>query len=232
MSRSASSRQSSSTHNSFRLRFKDLQTPMSEHPHKPRSGRFREPLHRTFKQWQRSLPKYAFCLLVLATTSTSNAVAQKMSQPDQQLATVTFYAQGSQLTSGLPGSKHGIFTGRIFDGKEALVTFHEGFIGHNGRFITLQLPAGPHDFAATNGTHAKPEEHLALTVLPGQQYFLRAQNESSGFVIVESEKARLDQRTCALAHGDAPQAKPLQPKHPPAALPAQRISIEEMPSCQ
>lgn len=146
-------------------------------------------------------------------------------------ATVTFYAHGSFWTSGLPGSKHSLFVGKIFDGSNPLLSFHEGLVTKNNRFVTLHLPAGPHDFAAADGNAPKSEVHIPITLEAGKQYFFRAQDESSGIVVVTWTKARLDQVTCREAQTDAPEAKPLKPKHSTPALASSRVDLLTMPGC-
>ena len=145
-------------------------------------------------------------------------------------ATVTFYAQGL-WSSGLPGTKHGIFYGSIFDGNQRLVTFQEGFFIKNGRFLTVHLPAGAHDFIATNSKQPKREQRNPISLEPGKQYFFRAQNESSGIVIVEWEKARLDQVSHEVAQQEASRATttteastPIPPA--PCAFPTSTNSID------
>ena len=195
--------------------------PDNEQPTEMWSGRFRELLNRTFEQWQHSFRHVA---LACALCFTVGAHAQD--------ATVTFYSRGSFATSGLPGSKHGVFYGGIYDHDERLVVFHEGLIIKNNRFLTLRLPAGPHEFVASNAKRPGNEVSIPITLEPGKQYFFRAQNESSGIILVEFEKARLDQVSCGDAHKDAGDAKPLNPKHPPKTLAAMRVNTETMPSCQ
>jgi hypothetical protein len=171
--------------------------------------------------------KLAFCLFA-ALVSTA---AKSIPPPDQQTAIVTFYVHGTATGGLYPGSKHGTFDGLIFDGNNALVSFQEGIFIHNNRFITLRLPAGPHDFVATMNAEPHREGHVVVTLLPGHQYFLRAQYDNP-IVSNEGAKARLDPVTCEEAHKDAPNAKSLHPKHPSAALLTQLVSTEEMPPCQ
>ena len=41
---------------------------------------------------------------------------------------VTFYTHGSVWTSGIPGTKHDIYIGSIFDGTQRLFGFRDGFL--------------------------------------------------------------------------------------------------------
>lgn len=151
-----------------------------------------------------------------------------------QTAQVTFYVHGSRWKSGLPGTNTGIFYGSVYDGTQRIFAFHQGFFSpapKNDRFVTLAMPAGPHDFAAWYGRHPTSGQHLAVTLEPGQQYFFRAQSESRGIVEIEFEHGRLDQVTCKTAHQDAPTAKPLQVRHPLPAFVSMRMPLAEMPSC-
>ena len=146
-------------------------------------------------------------------------------------ATVTFYTHGSQIKTGLPGSKSGIFWGTIYDGNQRLFSFYEGFVPKNNRFIIVRLPAGPHDFSASFDRHPSRKYHTLISLEPGKQYFFRAQSESRGIVIVESESGRLDQTTCQAAKDEATDARPLEPKHPSQALSLIRVPAASMPSC-
>ncbi len=206
---------------------------MPNKPIKIRSGRFSVPLDRIFEQGQRSRSGSAhirFLPLILLVCAVSASAAP--GPQSTTTATVTFYAKGSNSTTGLPGSKHGIFYGQIFDSSKPLVSFYEGFVIHNGRFLTLKLVPGLHDFVATDRDKPKDEQHISVDLQPGKQYFFRAQDESSGFVIVEWRKARLDAVDCNTAHFDAGNAKPLKPRHASAEVVSERTYLEELPPCQ
>jgi hypothetical protein len=66
-----------------------------------------------------------------------------------QDALVTFYTHGSRMKGGLPGTKNGIYFGKIYDGDLQLFSFYEGVAVKNNRFVTLQMPAGNHNFSAS-----------------------------------------------------------------------------------
>ncbi len=184
------------------------------------SGRFRQPLNRIPANWRRTLLMAIICLTGFAADTRA------------QEATVTFYSHGSYLTSGVPGTKHGMFFGAIYDGAVKLTGFAEGFVEKNNRFITIHLPVGRHEFTATNSKHPGKEAKVPIVLEAGKQYFFRTQNESSGIVLIEWEKARLDQVSCAEAHNEAANARPLKPRHPPTGLAAMRVNIETTPTCQ
>src|ERR1700720_2290502 len=128
----------------------------------------------------------AFVTLLAAS---SHALAQD--------ALVTFYTHGSRLKGGLPGTKNGIYFGGIYDGDHQLFSFYEGVAVKNNRFVTLQMPAGNHNFSASYKKKPSDEQQIALE--PGKHYFFRAQSESSGVIVWEFEKGRLDQVSCSTA---------------------------------
>jgi len=149
-----------------------------------------------------------------------------------QNAQVTFYVHGSRLKSGLPGTNTGIFYGAIYDGAQQLFPFHEVFSTlKNDRFVTLNMPPGAHDFAAWYGKHPTRGHHLAVTIEPEKQYFLRAQSESRGIVEIEIEHGRLEEVTCQIAHQEAPNAKPVEVRHPSATFTSMRAPLQSMPPC-
>jgi hypothetical protein len=129
-----------------------------------------------------------------------------------QEATVVFYAHGSALTSGLPGSNRGIFYGSIFDGNHRLLNFREGFFVKNNRMLIFHLAPGLHIFSASYGKHPSKKSQVALTLEPGKNYFLRAQSESRGVVEIEWERGRLDLVSCDVAQRETANAKILQKK--------------------
>ncbi len=205
--------------------------PKEPNPNTTWSGRFREPLNRTFEQWQRNSQPKVLCMLLTAALALS-ARAQDGPSNIQPPATVTFYVHGSRLKSGVPGTNTGIFYGAIYDGTKQLFPFHQGFtIARNDRFATLTMPPGPHDFAAWYGKHPTSGHHLAVMLEPGKQYFFRAQSESRGIIEVEIEHGRLDLVTCQTAHQDAPEAKPVQVKHPSPDFTSILEPLQSMPPC-
>ncbi len=130
-----------------------------------------------------------------------------------QDATVTFYSHGSIWTSGIPGTKHDVYLGGIFDGKQELFWFHDRFFAHNNRYLTLHLPSGPHSFGASNGKRPEAREMLDVVLEAGNIYFIRAQGESAGIPgVFEIQHGRLDLMTCAEAQTELEKAKMLKDK--------------------
>jgi hypothetical protein len=129
----------------------------------------------------------------------------------QQEAIVTFYSHGNRWTSGLPGSNHGIFYGKVFSGENALFSFFVPFALKNNQVISFHFPPGAYAFSASYGKHA-PQKRISLTLNPGDRYFLRAQSESRGVVEIEFERGRLDQVSCETASEETKNAKPVAGK--------------------
>lgn len=144
---------------------------------------------------------------------------------------VTFYTHGSRIKGGLPGTKDGIFYGAIYDGNQRLFSFFEGVMVKNNRFVTLRIPTGAHDFFASYSKHPSTDRHIPISLESGKSYFFRAQSESSGVVVFEVEKGRLDQVSCQTAQAEAAEAKPLEPKHQTQALTTLRVIQASIPSC-
>jgi hypothetical protein len=186
--------------------------------------RTRGPIFSRLKR-KRELSNEARVLILVALTSiSSHAFAQN--------AQVTFYVHGSRLKTGVPGTNTGIFYGAIYDGTQQLFAFHEVFSTlKNDRFATLNVPPGPHDFAAWYGKHPTSGHHLVVTIEPGKQYFFRAQSESRGVIAVEVEHGRLDQVTCQIAHQEAPSAKPVEIRYPTATFTSMHAPLQSMPPC-
>jgi hypothetical protein len=126
-------------------------------------------------------------------------------------AIVTFYSHGSRITPGLPGTKS-VFWGKVFDDKEPLFSFREGFIHKNNLVISFALQPGPHTFSASYATMPTPAGKLSLTLEPGKRYFVRAESTSEGVVLVEFEKGRLDQVPCEIARKETQTAELLSTK--------------------
>jgi hypothetical protein len=126
-------------------------------------------------------------------------------QPATNSATVVFYTHGSWLTSGVPGTKSGIFYGKLYDGKKELLNFRQGFFPEKSTVVALAFEPGPHTFSA--GYAAMPHGKLSLILEPNKTYFVRAESESKGVVVVEIEKGRLDQVPCAIARQETQRAK-------------------------
>lgn len=128
-------------------------------------------------------------------------------------ATVTFYMHGNRMTSGVPGTHTGLFYGQVFDGKSRLFSFQEGFLVKNNLVISFALPAGAHTFWASYGKTPAHGGKLAITLEAGKNYFVRAESEYRGAVILEFEKGRLDAVPCETAHTQTQGAKLLDVKH-------------------
>lgn len=170
--------------------------------------------------------------VALATmTMEAHAQTDKLHSSPPKLSIVTFYSHGVFMQTGVPGTKNGIFLGSIFDGDQRLFSFYEGFVGKNDRFVTLTMPAGIHNFSASSGKSSRKEKHVTVNLEPNKRYYFRAQNESKGVIVWESEKGRLDQVNCQTVQDDAAKAKPLKPKHETQALRAMRVAEESIPPC-
>jgi hypothetical protein len=167
-----------------------------------------------------ALRRIAFVTLFAAS---SHALAQD--------ALVTFYTHGSRLKGGLPGTKNGIYFGGIYDGDQQLFSFYEGVAVKNNRFVTLQMPAGNHTFSASYKKKPSDEQHIQIALELGKHYFFRAQSESSGVIVWEFEKGRLDQVSCSTAQIEAAEAKPLVAKHVTPALKTMSVHEQSIPTC-
>lgn len=135
------------------------------------------------------------------------------------------------MKSGVPGTKSGIFSGGIYDGDQQLFSFFEGKIIKNNRFVTLQMPAGNHNFSASYKKNPSNEKHIQIALEPGKHYFFRAQSKSSGVIVWEFEKGRLDQVSCTTAQSEAAEAKPLTAKHITPALKTMSVHEQSIPTC-
>lgn len=135
-----------------------------------------------------------------------------LADPKPEDAIITFYSHGSLMTSGLPGSKHGIYYGAIYDGMQQLFWFSDGFFVKNNRYAVFHLPAGPHVFSASYNKKPSKDRSLTLDLQAGEHYYVRTQSESSGVVVFEVERGRLDQMPCQTAHLELVDAKPLSSK--------------------
>jgi hypothetical protein len=130
-----------------------------------------------------------------------------------QDALVTFYTHGSVWTTGIPGTKHDIYIGSIFDGTQRLFGFRDSFYAHNDRYITLRVAPGPHAFGASNAKRPQERETLHLDVKAGEKYFIRVQGESKGVPgLVEIQHGRLELIPCAEAQAELADAKLLRDK--------------------
>ncbi len=147
-------------------------------------------------------------------------------------ATVMFYSHGSMMTSGLPGTNHGIFYGCVYDGTEQLACFRDGFFIKNNRFIVFRLPAGSHTFSASySGKHPAKNSQMPMQLEGGKTYFLRAQSESRGVIEIEWDRGRLDEVSCAVAAQEAATAKALKAERIPAKMAGLLAPAQVIPSC-
>ena len=138
-------------------------------------------------------------------------VASFLTRPAySQDAIVTFYSHGSLLTSGLPGGKD-IFIGSIFDGKQSLFVFRDGFFAHNNRFLTLRFAPGQHTFGGSYWKRPKSSESLSVELKAGQRYFIWATGDTEGLPgVFTVSHARLELVDCSDAQADMAKAKPSQ----------------------
>jgi hypothetical protein len=135
------------------------------------------------------------------------------------------------MKGGIPGTKNGIYYGGIYDGDQCLLSFYEGVAVKNNRFVTLKMPAGNHNFSASYKKKPSDEQRVQIALEPGKHYFFRAQSESSGVIVWEFEKGRLDQVSCTTAQSEAAEAKPLVAKHMTRALKTMSVSEQSIPPC-
>jgi hypothetical protein len=143
----------------------------------------------------------ALCLFASAVCFTG---AFLHAQNTAKTATVTFYSQGNQMTLGVPGTKHSLFFGRVFDGQQLLFSFHAKSI------VSFTLPAGSHTFSAGYGKKQPRNNNLSVTLQPGNTYMLRAQSEASANLI--SDKGRLEVVSCETARKETAGYAPLDQK--------------------
>ncbi len=141
-------------------------------------------------------------------------------------ATVTFYMHGNRMTSGMPGTRTGVFYGQVFDSKSPLLSFREGFFKKNNLVVSFALLSGPHTFWASYGKTPAHGGKLALTLEAGKNYFIRAESESRGIGLVEFEKGRLDVVPCETARTQTEGAKLLDVKR---IAPRATANVVQMP---
>lgn len=167
-------------------------------------------------------------LFLFATLALLPALsAAQASAPETQYAEVTFYSNASILKIELPYSKHAFFYGEIFDGQTKIATMR------HGRFLTLHLSPGAHVFSASfSGRHPAKNSQLSLNLVVGQSYFIRAEGEYKNFVYFELGKGRLDEVSCATAHAEAGDTKPLKEKHIAKSARSETVALTSMPPCQ
>ncbi len=173
-------------------------------------------------------PKSLLCVFSLTLALAS--LPALASDGKQQNAIVTFYSHGNRWTSGLPGSNHGIFYGKVFSGENALLSFFVPFSLRNNQVISFHFPPGAYAFSASYGKHAS-KKRISLTLNPGERYFFRAQSESRGIVEIEFERGRLDQVSCETASDETKDAKPVAEKRVAKQFAASVVSTQISVAC-
>jgi hypothetical protein len=137
------------------------------------------------------------------------ACAGFVSQCSAQTGTVTFYSiqlsAGQQAKVALSPVGTVAFTGWLFDGDKKLV--HAA----RGRFMTFQLPAGPHDFSTpykSKGPGKKPcapMDCLHLEVGSGSHYCVRLSAKDVNTIVIPLSfvNSRIEQVSCHDAFQEA-----------------------------
>jgi hypothetical protein len=147
-----------------------------------------------------------------------------------QDAIVTFYSHWGNF-SGLPGNKHSLFAGNIYDGSKLLFGFRDGFFIRDNRFVILKLTPGVHTFTASHRKFSSKDGSLTIDLEPGKSYFLRAQSHSNGIVAVEFDKGSIDRVTCEVAYREAKRGKPLGKSVAPE-MSGRIVPMKSLPRCQ
>jgi hypothetical protein len=174
----------------------------------------------------------ALAVSACASTLSAQTASPEISNNQAQNAQVTFYNHGSLITSGMPGAKHGVFGGAIYDGKERLFLFLESrFHVVNNRRLILAVPAGKHQFSASYSDPDQKDIPPAIELSAGQHYYFRALSESSGVFVVEWEKGHLDQVDCKTAAREMDHSKLLVLKHLTPKLSAMIAVDQSLPTC-
>lgn len=124
---------------------------------------------------QRSIAGLLWAAITLLGANAATA------QPATSNATVVFYTHGNRATSSLPGTKNGIFWGKLYDGKDLLLNFRQGFFAENNLIIAIAFEPGPHTFSAGYPTMPTKHGQLSLALEPNKTYFVRAESESELF---------------------------------------------------
>ncbi|MDE3188281.1 MAG: hypothetical protein KGM96_12280 [Acidobacteriota bacterium] len=142
-------------------------------------------------------------------------------------AELTLYSNGNIFTTGAPYANHGAFLGWIFDNDQPI-----GFIQPK-HFLTLRLSPGPHRFSASTSTkHSANNSQLAVVLAEGKKYYIRVQEESRGYLVIGSERGRLDLVTCQIALQEAANAHPTDPKHISQGMRDKIASATSLPPCE
>ena len=150
-------------------------------------------------------------------------------------AAVVFYTPGTVLSTATPFTKHGVLSGSIFDGDQALFRFAgHGFDKNQHHFIKIALPAGPHNFAASYTKDAKNDVHVPITLAAGNTYFFRANARIEGMALIPggAVKGILEPVTCDIAHKELGDAKALIPRSILPSLEPTLDSNAPLPACQ
>jgi hypothetical protein len=163
-------------------------------------------------------------LRILVASAVLPLSARAQTSPTAPLqAQVTFYSTGSFWKGGLPGYKHGVFVGLLFDDKAPLAHMKPG------RFVTFTFAPGPHTFSTNYWVHRSPSggAHLKLDLVAGQHYYVGTYFETDVVVSLP----RIELTSCLNAQRDAAKAKPLEQKN--IEKPALSVATTEtsFPSC-
>jgi hypothetical protein len=143
-------------------------------------------------------------MLIMASVSLLRVGASAAQTPAPPAAVptalVTFFSGGNFLTMG----KHGKFMGQILDGSDRLAYLTAG------HFVTFQLDAGKHVFAANSWLNPTPTGggHLELDLVAGRHYYVAAYLDNRGVLV---PLFRLEQHPCDQVQKETAKVKPLDP---------------------
>jgi hypothetical protein len=143
-------------------------------------------------------------ILVFSLITPCVITAPLQAQQPEKAATVTFYSQGNAMTLGVPGTKHSLFFGKVFDGDRLLFRFQPKSVA------SFTLAAGTHTFSAGYGKKPPGKDNLSITLQSGRAYRIRVQSESSVNLI--SDQGRLEEVPCETARKETADYKPLDAK--------------------
>lgn len=123
----------------------------------------------------------SICLLLCVSgRARSQDLPKSAAGPD---ATVTFYTSSARtaaldvVRNILPGNKHDLFTGYLFDSQLRMLKLEWP------QYVTLRLPAGVHTFSASlSKKHAAANSQTTLLLEPGKSYAF----------LVEEQHAKLE----------------------------------------
>ncbi len=143
-------------------------------------------------------------MLIIASVSLLGArvfVAQTPTSPAiVPTALVTFYSSGNFWSMG-----HGKFIGEILDGGHQLTLLTAG------HFVTFQLDAGEHVFAANSWLNPTQTGggHLKLDLIAERHYYVAAYLDNRGILV---PLFRLEQHPCDQVQKETVKVKPLNPE--------------------